>query len=395
MLPLSAAAALLTAAAPGTGEPPAPVLAPIRSAVVESRFLEAVQLIDTGRPDLGAEILKQIYAATPTPRVRLELARALMLSGQFKTSRDLFVEAFKDDPPPVVRANILAFLNRIDRLKGKLTLGTGFARYSNPLQQPGAYTLNFGGIALTYEADERYRNQWGTTLSGSYVKELRGGWLVSASASWRNLPLDRADQVGLEGSVTRQIGNTPLEVKVGAARLSQTDLSFTLPYVQGAYSVPLGPKLGLRPAMTAAYYRADAGPAASGIQMEAYVPLIYSPSPARALSIGPSLLHREASYREQAFTAVAIRALASRQSDLINLEGGLQASLTVFGAADPFFGERRKERRIFGSVSASSYKVRLGPFIPAVALSCDLVHSNIGYFQRKGCDTSVELRKVF
>ena len=384
-LSLGVAAALLAAAVPVAAE----------DAVTQARFIEAIELIDKGRADLAVLILEQLHSEMPTPRIRLERARALMLTGRLEPARNLFVEAFKDDPPPTVKANILAFVSRIDRLRGKLTVGAGVARYNNPLQQPGVYTLNFGGIELTYEADERYRNQWGVTLSGSYVKEFAGDWIVRASGSWRDLPLDRADQVGIDASVSRQLTSPPLEVRVGATRLVQKDQSFTLPYGQLTYSVPLGPKLGLKPSITAGYYAADAGEGASGLQVDAFVPLVFAPSPTRSIAIGPNYLRRDTPFKEQAFSAVALRAMASAQSDLVNLDAGIQASITQFGGVDPFFGKKRRDQRLYGSLAVSSFKLRLGPFVPAFGISCDIARSNIAYFERSGCDTAFEVRKIF
>lgn len=385
MLRYVLAAAALVATAPSFAQ----------ASQTQSRFVEAVTQLESGRADLAVLILRELYMEAPTPRIRLEYARALMLTGQLSESKQLFVEAFKDDPPPTVKANILSFVNRIDRLHGQLMLGAGVGLYDNPLQQPGLYTLNFGGIELAYEADERYRRRWGMDLSASYLKEFAEGWHVSASGSIRELPLDRADQIGVDASVTRQLPGLPLELKLGATRLIQTDQSFTLPYGQASYSVPLGAKMGVRPTITVGYFAADAGKGSSGFQVDAFVPVIYAPSPTLAFSAGPSLLKREAGFNEHAYTSVALRALASAQSEFVNLDVGIQGSLTHFKGVDPFFGAKRSDKRLFASVSTSSYKLRIGPFVPALGLSCDLVKSNVSYFQRSGCDTSFEVRKIF
>lgn len=102
---------------------------------IQQRFLAALSLLQQGRLEEGAALLQDLYARAPTPRIRLELARVLMAQGRLEEAKALFVAAYKDDPPPVVKANILAFIDKIDRQRGKLTLSFSVSRYGNPLQQ--------------------------------------------------------------------------------------------------------------------------------------------------------------------------------------------------------------------------------------------------------------------
>ena len=47
----------------------------------ERQFEEAMGWIAAGQPDAALPILRRLFRGTRAPRVRLELARALMLSG--------------------------------------------------------------------------------------------------------------------------------------------------------------------------------------------------------------------------------------------------------------------------------------------------------------------------
>lgn len=368
---------------------------PVLATSPQQRFLEALTLVQQGRSQEGAALLRQLYIEAPTPRIRLELARALMLAEQWQASRQLFVEAFKDDPPPVVKANILTFINRIDRRRGKLTISASVARYGNPLQQPGAYTLNFAGIELAYEPDRTYRNLWGATVGGTYSKDFASGWKLDASASYRDLPHNAADRFVGDMSVARQIGTVPLEAKIGVSRLGQLGQSFTLPYVQTSYAVPLTSKTAIRPTVTLGYYAADLGRPASGWQADVFVPLVFAPLPTKFVAVGPTALKHNAGYREQAYTSLGVRAVATAQTTSVNVELGAQGAITRFDAVDPFWGIRRKDRGLFASAMVSSYKVRLGPFVPAVGVTCSLTRSTVSYYRQQGCDTLFEVRKIF
>ena len=375
----------------------APLLfvAPASAETMQQRFHEALTLVEHGRAQEGAALLRVLYLQAPTPRLRLELARALMLAGQRQEAKQLFVEAYKDNPPPVVKANILAFLDRIDRQSGRLSLSLSVSHYGNPLQQPSSYTLNFGGIDLTYEPDQKYRNLWGVTVGTQYRKEFGSGLLLSTSASYRSLPHNAADRFTAEFSLGKKLGQGPFEVQIGAAHLGQLNQTFTLPYAQVAYTHSLGSHAAIQPAVKVGYYAAQAGETLSGWQADVFVPIVYAPTPANVFAIGPTILRHSVGFAEQSYTSVGLRAVATVRTNKLNIEGGLQTRLTRFDATDPFWNVRRSDQGAFSSLMVSSDKLRLGPLLPAVGVSCDLTRSTIKYYQQNNCDMLFEVRKIF
>lgn len=83
------------------------------------------------------------------------------------------------------------------------------------------------------------------------------------------------------------------------------------------------------------------------------------------------------------------------QTEAINVELGTQATFTHFDAIDPFWGVRRRDHGLFAAAMFSSYKVRFGPFVPAVGVSCNVTRSTVAYYRQHGCDTLLEVRKLF
>lgn len=377
--------------------PPVEVAATVAlsPAEIDAEFQHALRLIELGQALVAVPILKRLYDQTRAPRIRLELARALWLTDLKDEARSLFVEAFKDAPPSVVKANILGYINSIDRQKGKFTLTASVARYDNPLQQPGAYTLNFAGIDLTFEPDAAYRKQWGINLGGEYAKALQSGWHIAASAGYRELPGDLADRLSADFSLSRQLKTMPLEVKFGATRLNQKGQSFTLPYSQAGYLIQLSDNHAIRPTVTLGYYAADTGRPGSGVQFDAFIPYIHAPRPTSFFALGPTYLEHNAGYAEQAYASLGVRGLGTIQSDTINVELGVQGTITRFKGIDPFWGLRRIDRGLFASVVVSSYRVRVGSLVPALGLNCSVNSSTVAYYQQRGCDTQFELRKIF
>jgi hypothetical protein len=361
----------------------------------EQRFLLALTLINQGRAQEGVGVLRILYAEAPTPRIRLELARALMFTGESKEAKHLFVQAYNENPSSIVKANILNFIGKIDRDSGKLTLSLSAARYSNPLQQPGAYNFNFGGISLSYEPDLAYRNLWGVTAGAQFLKDFTNGLTVSGSTTYRALSKSAANRFTADVYLSEKLSNLPLQLQIGTVRLSQRFQSFTLPYVQATYNYSLSARAAFQPSLRVGYYSADAGLGVSGWQADSFTPYVYTPTPTKVFAIGPSVLRHSVGFGEQSFTSVGFRMIATTHSNKINIESEIQGRVTSFDRVDPFWKQRRKETGLYASVSVSSEKIRVGSFLPGIVLSCDTTRATIQYYRQGTCDTQVILRKLF
>ncbi len=362
---------------------------------LQEQFLLALSLINQELPADGALILRDLYERAPTPRIRLELARALFLAGDLRASRQFFVEAYNDAPPADVRANIVRFIGAIDQARGKFSVSGSVAHYANPLQQPGTYSLNFAGIDLTFEPDSTYRNLWGAVGTIEYQREFASGLNVSASASYRELPGNLADRFIGDASIGKSLRGGKYEARAGLIRFDQPNQSFTLPFMQGSYAHALSSQMAAQPTVRVGYFAADAGAQNSGWQVEAILPLVYSPEPSKTVTLGPTVTRQAVGFSEQSFTSLGLRGAAALRWNKINLDVIVQARTTRFDDIDPFWGERRKDEGVWASVALSSDSLRLGPFLPAVGVTCDFNRSTIQYFQQQGCDTLLELRRAF
>src|SRR5262249_53863968 len=133
-------------------------------------FQKAIYLIENGYPLDAAIILERLFQETGAPRIRLELARALMRSGQLDQARKLFVEAYEANPPIQVKATIARFIDQIDHIRGKFAFGISAAHLTNPLAQPSLFSFNWNGFALQSNVNPKQQNVWGAIYFGSYEK---------------------------------------------------------------------------------------------------------------------------------------------------------------------------------------------------------------------------------
>jgi hypothetical protein len=104
-------AVLLALGCGGAGAQPRPP----DPAAIEATFQDSLAAMEAGAPRAAVPGLRAILAADPTlVRVRLELARAYFLDGDFEQARREFLIVLSGDLPPPVRAAVLDFIRRID-----------------------------------------------------------------------------------------------------------------------------------------------------------------------------------------------------------------------------------------------------------------------------------------
>lgn len=92
--------------------------APPDPLVIEATFQDSLAAMEAGAPRAAVPGLRAILAGDPQlVRVRLELARAYFLDGDFEQARREFLIVLSGDLPPPVRAAVLDFIRRIDAQK--------------------------------------------------------------------------------------------------------------------------------------------------------------------------------------------------------------------------------------------------------------------------------------
>ena len=358
---------------------------------IQGRFVEALAFADAGQLDLAASELEALYLKAPTPRIRLELARVLMLSGHLAEARSLFLRSYADNPPPDVKANIIELVRRIDQQRGRLVLSFGPAFYANPLQQPGAFGFTVNGIDLNYVPNDQYRDLLGFTYGLSYAKTFPSLDLV-LSSSFRDLPGNLADRFLGDISVGRRLGGR-YELRIGVTHLDQTGFSFSLPFVEGRAAKRLSGNMSLHPSLRVGRFISGAGAGLSGWQYDAFVPVVYSPSPAKSFALGPTLLRQGVRFGEQSFYTYGARGVGHWRANTLVIEGLIQGRFSQYDDTDPFWGEKRNDKTLNASVYVNSDRIKVAGLLPTIGGTCDFNWSNIIFFNQHGCALVFEVRR--
>jgi tetratricopeptide (TPR) repeat protein len=102
-------------------------------------------------------------------RVRLELARALTASGQFKEAKKEFQAVLATNPPPVVGENIKRFIEMIEAQKNWYArVSVGYLYDSNVNAGPTAKSVLMFGVPFELSKDARERSDNGEMVSASF-----------------------------------------------------------------------------------------------------------------------------------------------------------------------------------------------------------------------------------
>jgi hypothetical protein len=138
---------------------------------IEHRFTQALRELDQN-PQLAAEMLSVLNAKASTPRIKLELARALFMTGRFDEARAMFKDvllALPPNAPRQVRTNIEQFLGAIDRQLNPLSFGLSWVQDSNPAQSSQTQKINLFGLEFDYQPTKPAKTEHGARFSVNYT----------------------------------------------------------------------------------------------------------------------------------------------------------------------------------------------------------------------------------
>jgi hypothetical protein len=361
----------------------------------QSAFARAMTLLESGEPARAVEILSPLFEESREPRVRLELARALLASGDLKRARALFVAAYDAEPPPPVKARILQFIEQIDRSAGKFLFGVSLTKAQNPLRLPSQFGVNFNGIALSLEDAPKRRNLYGAVYTSSYEKQFASGADIRIQGSLRDLENSFGDFRFLDASVGLSTAPNPFEFRIGLQALDMKAQTYRMPYVEGAYRLALADNIAFAPRIQVGSYQPKEQDGLAGESYKLSAPLEISLNAHRKISLGVKVERRTAKFAEQAYVSLGPYLDAAIQFEYVTATASLSARTSVYSGVDPFWDVRRRDRSLYASMGLETDKLRYAGMIPSAGVYCDINRSNIAYYRATDCGVLTNLRKLY
>lgn len=117
---------------------------------LQQAFVEGMQLLEAGQAAQAERVFRAMLKRTDSPRVKLELARALYAQGKLKEAKALFQQVSAQPVTPWrVRDNIAGFVADIEERTGYLKFGVTVVSDSNPRNIAPQEEFSIGDLRVT------------------------------------------------------------------------------------------------------------------------------------------------------------------------------------------------------------------------------------------------------
>lgn len=377
----------------GAGAAQAQAQAP-ESDPAQIRFEAGLIAAEAGRQDLAIAEFRALLALAPTPRVKLELARSLLLHGEAAEALALF-RAVHDDPqtPQIVKRNILPYLEAAELRLLRVRYGLRLTSDSNPFQSPEGGTITFNGAPFEYQAPAR-KTAYGAAPWLSVERLWPGEILTKAHLSAEafedsDLASGRAEFVlgkALGGGVFLQAA---LEAHV------EKESHVFLPSVEAWRRFDLSETARLGFGSQIGWLETPREPGASGAIFRPYVMGDWTFLPNATLFARASLERRES--RDAFFALAAPHMTLGLSFEAGGFEATPQITLrrSVFGADHPLLGERRKDLLWRPMLTLAHERVAWGGFKPELSVFYERRKSNLALEDYDQFGASLNFRRVY
>lgn len=353
---------------------------------VEILFRIGLHETQQGNYPSAIKIFSALAKELPSPRIQLELARALYLDRRYRESAEVFNAILRQpDIPWAVQENIRAYLEAIDAALGYLRFGLSLVSDSNPRNFTDSQQIRIAGqpLKVVEPADNKEIVGVRYTVKAARVLTRRGLLTGYLNASYSDFPHSQFDRWS-------------------------ADLGLFMSFR------PL-PKFKLRAGLEESFYAGD------HLYEFPYLGLIYTPDPVfrfrtnGELKIGQLRVPDAGQYdaTNLSLTAVTSRPLteAVRVSGDLYLEksvadekaysyyGGMlglgldfalfrdwgckpYASIgrRIYEADDPFFGDTRRDTKIMAGIKLRKESFRVFGYLPEVELRYYETRSNLDFY---------------
>jgi Surface lipoprotein assembly modifier/Tetratricopeptide repeat len=353
-----------------------------------------MQLVQAGNYELAIRTLRALLAQTQSPRVKLELARALFLNKQYSEARVLFNDVLADpDTPWRVRENIEGFARQIDNLVGFLRFSISVVHDSNPLNITSQREFTIGGFRLTYQPPPDNKPVTGLryvvqALQPIYPAAQLAGYVTASYLDYPGVAVDRAN---IDAGLSKGLGpRAVLKGGIEAGSFSNRWL-YAFPYASAEYAFVQTPreqlaggvKLGYVRFPDYSYLNAGYGSVAlSGLR---------AISEAALLSARLTLEHSDAYQHAYSYNGIAFAPGASYllSAAPILLSGSVGLARRDYSAADPFFGIVRIERKSTVELRLQHKEWRWRNAKAALVFSVEDNRSNIDFYSYRKVNASI------
>jgi hypothetical protein len=353
----------------------------------QARFLRGVEALHAGDPMRAATIFEELLAETGSPRVKLELARALFLLDDYARSEQLFREVLAlPGLPWRVGENIRVYLDEIDMATGYVRFSVGVVSDSNPRNFTNSREVMIGGQTLTVVPPEDNREVVGVRLSARGYRPLDEKRQTTAffTASYSDFPAQTFDRLTGDVGLAQTVPGVPwLKAKAGyeGARLDGHTL-YRYPYVGALAAMAPSEGYRLMGEFKFGMLQVPQTPYLDSHNLFMIGKLAYPPALGLAFSNEATLEKAEAGEAAYSYEGGSVGGTVVWPSDDWDTRFTLYGSAGVrnYGAIDPLFGDRRRDTRYVAYLDVLRPSLRIGGYRPLIGVMYEKTDSTLDFY---------------
>jgi hypothetical protein len=365
-------------------------------AEIETAFKQAMAAARDGRTDLAIERLRALARETRAPRIRLELGRLLLRSGDNAGALAQFREVYLEEgTPQAVRRNILPFLEEAELRQLRIRFGLRAITDSNPSQVSEGGTIYFNGVPMEYEPPARKETAYGIEPWLSAEKLWQNGYLTKFNASARLFEEEDLLRGRFQVAAGKRIASVPgLFVQAGIETEIASHGSYILPSVESwrrfrlsdTASIGLGGQAG---------YMVSETDGASGQFYRGYIfgDWTFQPNATVFGRMSAETLDSRDDFYSYVSTKLDV-GLDFGTTDL-RITPQLSWKQTRFLEYSPFWGNRRDDTTIRPEITLSSERIEWDGIRPELSIFYESRTSNVEIYEYDQLGGYVNLRKLF
>ena len=199
-------------------------------------FLLGLHELERGNYIAAVQVFKSLSTQTDSPRVKLELARALFLDLQYAAAKKLFEDVHSDpEIPYAVQESIQFYLDQIDIILGTVKFGLSVITDSNPRNFTSSRRIKIAGQTLTLVPPSDNKDVVGVRYHLTATKALTADGLLTGylSTSYSDFPNTTFDTLHADlGTILSFKKNRVLRIRFGLEEaLYAGDHLYDFPYV--------------------------------------------------------------------------------------------------------------------------------------------------------------------
>jgi len=369
---------------------------------MQQRFAQALQQIEQ-EPAAAVPLLTSLLQDTQAVRVKLELARALYLSGSWESARQVFVEVLAELPPNTphaVRHNVERFLVEINHKLNPLQFGFGLVKDSNPTQSTKPQKVRLFGLDFDYEPTQPAKDELGLRLTANYTQKPAPRWEWSAYVAYTQFESKNHTRLFVQPELRYLVApDLRLWLRGGLEYEGQNHKTVRHANYLGLRKIDVWPNANVSSVLDArwvnnTFVQFDF---VNGRTADVQGTVTYRPAP--RLSLSTTIGLEDVNAREGAYASSA--RLVGASVGFLDAFAGLNMTLSVrqrkrqYAEDDVFFGVRRKDKELSRAVGFEKNGLYIFGLKPAVEVVFEKRNSNISIAEFKRTQVLITGTKLY